>query len=126
MDGLKARYRILLVDDDPDLVEAMQAGLNKRGYRVFPYTDPYVALQDFSPRFYDIAILDVRMLPLDGMELHSKLRGLDPGLHVCFLTAYADMVKDRPRGIRFLQKPTSVHDLVAEIERMDGRASPPN
>ena len=108
--------RILLVDDDMDIVEALRAGLDGRGYSVEAFTNPSAALAAFGPGRYDVAVLDVRMSPFDGMELYRRLKSLDPRLRVCFLTAYADLIIDRPPGSRFLQKPTSLTDLVKALE----------
>lgn len=108
--------RIMLVDDDEAVVEVIGIGLRKKGYVVDAYGDPSFALAAFVPRSYDVAVLDVRMGPFDGLELYRRLKGLDPQLEVVFLTAYADIVKDRPAGIRFLQKPISLVDLVKALE----------
>ncbi len=111
--------RVLLVDDDQGVIEALGSGLESRGYRVATYTNPSTALTEFVPHLYDVAILDVRMAPIDGMELYRRLKGLDPHLAVCFLTAYADMITERPAGIRFLQKPISLSNLALALEDIE-------
>ncbi len=108
--------RVVLVDDDDAVVEAVGIGLRKKGYRVDSFNDPHAALAAFVPRSYDVAVLDIRMGPFDGLELYRRLKGLDPKLSVLFLTAYADVVKDKPDGIRFLQKPIALADLVRALE----------
>lgn len=108
--------RIMVVDDDEAVVEVIDVGLRKKGYRVGAFSDPSVALAAFVPRSYDVAVLDVRMGPFDGLELYRRLKGLDPHLDVLFLTAYADVVKEKPDGIRFLQKPVTLVDLVRALE----------
>lgn len=111
--------RVLLVDDAEDVVEAVGSGLRRRGYQVDAFNDPSDVLESFKPRSYDVAILDVRMGPISGMELYRKLKGLDSRLAVLFLTAYADTIKDKPDGIRFLQKkPISLADLVQALEEL--------
>jgi DNA-binding response OmpR family regulator len=108
--------RVLLVDDAPDITEAIGNGLRGKGYRVDAFNDPSIALASFKPQSYDIAILDVRMSPIDGLELYRRLRGLDRNLVVLFLTAYADVIKERPNRIRFLQKPISLGQLVQALK----------
>lgn len=108
--------RVMLVDDDEAVVEVVGLGLRRKGYRVDSFSDPSAALAAFMPRSYDVAILDVRMGPFDGLELYRRLKGLDPRLDVLFLTAYADVVKDKPDRIRFLQKPVALIDLVRALE----------
>jgi FixJ family two-component response regulator len=56
------------------------------------------------------------MMPFDGLELYRRLKGLDPRLAVCFLTAYADMITERPSGILFLKKPVSLADLMRTLD----------
>jgi FixJ family two-component response regulator len=110
--------RVMLVDDDEAVAEVISIGLRKKGYRVNSFNDPSAALASFAPRSYDVAILDVRMGPFDGLELHRRLKGLDPRLAFLFLTAYADVVKERPDRIRFLQKPIALVDLVRALESL--------
>ncbi len=110
--------RVLLVDDDKAITQALKAGLESRGYWVRTFNDPMSALAGFTPGAYDVAVLDVRMQPMDGLELHRRLRGLDPKLPVCFLTAYADSIKDRPKGLEFLQKPISLGNLAGRLRHM--------
>ena len=108
--------RVLLVDDDQEIVEALGNGLKRRGFRVNWFRDPAAALSAFIPQSYDVAVLDVRMGPMDGFELSRRLKGLDPHLAVCFLSAYSDSIRDKPDGFRFLQKPISLTDLVQALE----------
>ncbi len=55
------KHRILLVDDDPDIVEVLRRGLKVKGLHVDAHTSPQEALQSFKPNVYDLAILDIRM-----------------------------------------------------------------
>ena len=100
--------RVLLVDDDHGIIEAMVEGLRRKGYQVKSYTDPSIALTEFRPRSYDVAVLDVRMDGMDGLELHRRLKAMDPRLAVFFLSAYSDSIKGKPNGVPFLQKPISL------------------
>lgn len=108
--------RILLVDDDGGVVQAMEDGLRRKGYQVKAYLDPTTALAEFKPGTYDMAVLDVRMSGMDGLELHRHLMGLDTHLSVFFLSAYSDSIKGKPNGVRFLQKPISLAELTRVLE----------
>ncbi len=108
--------RVVLVDDDEGVLEAVGLGLRKKGYQVDSFSNPSAALAAFVPHSYDVAVLDVRMGPFDGLELYRRLKGLDPRLDVLFLTAYADVVRDKPDRIRFLQKPVALADLIRALE----------
>jgi DNA-binding NtrC family response regulator len=112
--------RVLLVDDASDLVEVIEVGLTKKGYEVDAFSSPSTALTAFVPGRYDVVILDVRMIPLDGFELHRRLRKLDPRLPALFLTAYGSYVQsvaEWPGRVTLLEKPISLSDLVIAIEK---------
>jgi DNA-binding response OmpR family regulator len=53
----------------------------------FLYTDAVKALQEFGPNYYYLAILDIKMLKLDGFTLCEKIRELDRSLQIIFVTA---------------------------------------
>ena len=108
-----------MVDDDRDLTDVLKAGLEQFGFSVDAFNNPAVALTSFVPDKYDIAVLDFRMQPLNGFELYRRLRETDPGLAMCFLTAYADEIKDGPPGVEFIRKPISMADLVARLKRIE-------
>lgn len=113
--------RVLLVDDDLDVKDALETGLRTRGYHVEAYDDPNAALAAFMRDSYDVAVLDVRMRPFDGLELYHRLRMVEPGLAICFLTAYADTVKDWPADALLLQKPISLDGLELALEDVEAR-----
>ena len=108
--------RVLLVDDDEGIVEVMGDGLRRRGYSVKSYSDPLAVLLEFAPHAYDVAILDVRMGGMDGIELYRRLKGLDPHMAICFVSAYSDSIENKPDGVLFLQKPIALSDLVRALE----------
>ena len=114
--------RILLVDDDEDLTDILKAGLQQFGFTVDVFNDPAVAISDFVPDKYDLAVLDFRMEPFNGFELYRRLKALDKGLAMCFLTAYAEEIKDGPPGVEFLSKPISLADLVTKLRKIEALA----
>ena len=111
--------RILLVDDDEALTGVLKAGLEQFGFSVETFNNPEAALASFVPDKYDLAVLDFRMQPMNGFELFGRLRALDAGLVMCFLTAYADEIRDGPPGVEFLKKPISMADLVARLKQIE-------
>ncbi|MBT2556221.1 response regulator transcription factor [Hymenobacter sp. ISL-91] len=85
-------YKILVVDDDPDIVELLEYNLRKEGYTVASATDGYQALEialEFSP---DIVLLDVMMPHLDGIAACRQLREQPrfKDTYIIFLTARAE------------------------------------
>ena len=115
--------RLLLVDDDTDVVNVLCRGLEIRGFQVDGYTSPQNALDALEPNVYDLAILDIRMPGMNGFLLHRKLREIDPALTTCFLSAF-EMHQDEfgkvfpsiAHSIKaIIKKPISINQLVREI-----------
>src|SRR5918999_5284782 len=83
------KRRILIVDDDPDITNAFGLVLEDSGlYEVDAYNEPLIALRDFRPNFYDLAILDIRMPNMSGFELFYKMERIDNKVKACFISAY--------------------------------------
>jgi DNA-binding response OmpR family regulator len=69
--------KILIVDDEPDIIFTLGKGLEQGG-----------ALSNFKPDIYDLLILDIKMPNMTGFELYRKLKELDSKVKVCFITAF--------------------------------------
>ena len=80
--------KILLVDDEPDIVQSVKEGLEMRGLSVDAFDDPEKALQAFKPDTYDIAILDIRMPKMNGFRLYRAIEKRDAKVRVRFFTAF--------------------------------------
>jgi CheY-like chemotaxis protein len=114
--------RILVVDNEPDIILTLQLGLKVGGFNVDAFTDPDLALKSFKPNFYDLILIDIMMPKIDGFELYERLKKVDPNVKVCFLTA-SEMYHEKIREVEhcalnkdlFLQKPISTDDLIREI-----------
>jgi DNA-binding response OmpR family regulator len=115
--------RILVVDDQLDITITLKIGLEEGGgFDVDAFTDPELALSSFKPGIYHLVILDIVMPKMDGFELYERLKKVDPGINVCFLTA-SEMYHEGMRGVEhcaldkdlFLQKPISTDDLIREL-----------
>ena len=125
--------RILVVDDEPDLVEALARGLRREGYAVDTALDGDEALAKASWTPYDLVCLDITMPGVDGLEVCRALRanraeGIVP--RVLMLTA-RDTLEDRVRGLDvgaddYLVKPFAFDELAARVRsllRRDGGRS---
>ena len=109
---------IALVDDDRNILTSVSIALESEGYRVETYTDGASALEGLGSRPPNLAILDIKMPRVDGMELLEKLRrGSD--LPVIFLTS-KDEEPDEALGLAlgaddYIAKPFSQTLLTARI-----------
>jgi DNA-binding response OmpR family regulator len=64
--------KILIVDDEPDITSTFDMILQMNGFGVDTYNDPLLALSDFKPGLYGLALLDIRMPKMNGFELYKK------------------------------------------------------
>ena len=109
---------IALVDDDQNILVSLSAALVDEGYKVDTYGDGAEALEGLVRKRADLAILDIKMPRMDGLELLTELRQKDK-LPVIFLTSRDDEV-DEIMGLRlgaddYIKKPFSQRLLLERI-----------
>ena len=116
------KRRILVVDDEPDITFTLQAGLEDGGFDVDAFTDPELVLSSFKPGLYDLVLIDIMMPKMDGFALYERLKTIDPGVKICFLTAsemYHEEIREEKYSVLdnelFIQKPISTDDLIKKI-----------
>ena len=80
---------VLIVDDEPDMVENCTRILRRAGYHCLTATDPYRALALLESDSPDLLLTDLKMPGLDGMELLRRAHELDPAMPVIMITAFA-------------------------------------
>ena len=120
--GAKKR-RILIVDDDPDITKTFGLVLEDSGlYEVDTYNEPLIALENFRPNFYDLALLDIKMPQMNGFELSNEIEKIDNKIKVCFIgSCNVDdkALKEKYPSLQikcFLPKPIAVSDLIKRLE----------
>jgi len=118
---------IALVDDDRNILSTVSIALEAQGYRIDTYTDGVSALDGFRTAPPDLAILDIKMPRMDGMETLRQLRQKSD-LPVIFLTS-KDEEMDELFGLKmgaddFIRKPFSRRLLVERVKILLRRASP--
>jgi two-component system response regulator ChvI len=112
---------IALVDDDRNILASVSMALEAEGYKVRTYNDGSEALRGISANPVDLAILDIKMPRMDGMELLGRLRE-QSRLPVIFLTSKDDEV-DEVLGLRmgaddYITKPFSQRLLIERIRSL--------
>ncbi len=118
---------IALVDDDRNILTSVSIALEAEGYRVDTYTDGASALDGLAQSPPDMAILDIKMPRMDGMELLRRLRQ-KTDMPVIFLTSKDDEI-DELFGLKmgaddFIRKPFSQRLLVERVRAVLRRAAP--
>ena len=121
----KARRSVVLVDDDQNILTSVSMALEAEGFEVRTYTDGEAGLKGMTEKMPDIAILDIKMPRMDGMELLSRLRR-QTQMPVIFLTSKDDEL-DEVLGLRmgaddYIRKPFSQRLLIERVRTLVRRA----
>ncbi|MBF0306648.1 MAG: response regulator transcription factor [Alphaproteobacteria bacterium] len=122
---MNAPQTIALVDDDRNILTSVSIALESEGFRVRAYTDGAEALRGLTAQPVDLAVLDIKMPRMDGMELLQRLRK-GSAVPVIFLTSKDDEV-DEVLGLRmgaddYIKKPFSQRLLIERIRALLRRA----
>ena len=117
-------HRIALVDDDRNILTSVAMTLEAEGFEVETYNDGQQALDAFNKKLPDMAVLDIKMPRMDGMDLLQRLRQKTT-MPVIFLTSKDDEI-DEVLGLRmgaddYVKKPFSQRLLVERIRTLLGR-----
>jgi two-component system, OmpR family, KDP operon response regulator KdpE len=119
--GVNAGSRILVIDDDPDLVKLLSAILQPQGFLVFSAFDGKEGLKNAYELHPDLVILDVMMPELDGWDVCTRLRELSdvPVLMLTSRSAEADMLRGFFLGADdYMKKPFNKAELEARVKAL--------
>jgi two-component system OmpR family response regulator len=131
MTDASAGHRVLVVDDEPNIVEVVTMALRYQGFEVDTAATGREALSAVSRFKPHLMVLDVMLPDMEGFEVASRLGAQRAGVPIIFLTA-RDATEDKVRGLTgggddYMTKPFSLEELVARIRtilRRTGQASP--
>jgi len=119
--------RVLVVDDDPDIVSILRRGLAYEGYTVDTASDGNEALAKVRQAEPDVVVLDIMMPGLDGVEVARRLRETDD-VPILMLTAKgttADKVEGLDSGADdYVVKPFDIDELLARVKSLLRRRQP--
>ena len=112
--------RIALVDDDQNILTSVSLTLESEGFEVDCYHDGESALRGLSRRPAELAVLDIKMPRMDGMELLQKIR-TGSNLPVIFLTSKDDEL-DEALGLVLRREQLRAFDRAKGVARVDARS----
>jgi DNA-binding NtrC family response regulator len=112
--------RVLIVDDEEDFRITLANRLKKRKFAVLEAEDGLRALEIIRTYPVDVAIVDIKMPGLDGLETLKRIKEINPLVEVIMLTGHAS-VESGIEGMKlgafdYLMKPCDINDLVLKIE----------
>ena len=118
------QLRILIVDDETDLVSTLAERLTLRGFQVEVATSVTDALRHVSEGNFSVLIIDVKMPGIGGLELMAQIKREHPDLPVILFTGHSS-VADAERGMRegahdYLMKPIDIEKLIEKIRSAAG------
>lgn len=115
------KLRVLVIDDDPEMLAYLNEFLTREGYQVTTVRDPRQALPEVKDGRHQIALLDVRMPELDGVTLLRQIRALDSDLCVIVMTGYPSVETAvetmKAQAFDYLAKPFEADQLREVLSR---------
>jgi len=119
------KMRLMLVDDEERFLQTTSKMIRKKGYDVITAVSGEQCLEKLETELVHVVILDVKMPGMDGVETLKKIKQKYPRIEVIMLTGHAtadSAVEGLKSGATdYLQKPTSIEDLVAKAEQAFAR-----
>ena len=121
--------RILIIDDEPELLELLSRVLAEQKYSVDTAVDGEMAMDKVFDNPYDLILLDIMLPKRDGLEVLKSIRAAGIGTPVLMLTAKGE-VHDKIKGLDqgaddYLPKPFSIAELLARIRALLRRSTEP-
>ncbi|HDQ03808.1 MAG TPA: sigma-54-dependent Fis family transcriptional regulator [Deltaproteobacteria bacterium] len=118
---MKAEQTILVVDDDLPHRTMLKKLMGGWGYKVSDANDGSVAIEKVKQKFFDLILMDIRMLNVSGIEAMQQIKTINPGIPVIIMTAYASVetaVSALKKGAYdYLTKPLDFDELKITIDR---------
>jgi len=86
-----SKLSVLVIDDDPDILEYLQDFLGAEGFEVTTLSDPTVAVERLRDEVFHLVVLDLMMPKVSGLDLLAQIRAVDDDIAVIILTGYPSL-----------------------------------
>ena len=117
-----AFMKILLIDDDPDILQHMKKALQILGHTCDAFEDPLAALNQFNGGRYDLVISDVIMPGMNGFSVASEVRRLAPATTIILSSGHLTEAMENATGedssLIYLKKPVDIHRLKTVLDNI--------
>ena len=111
--------RVLLVDDDRSVLDALGAVIESEGFELISAADGRQAVAKFRLQFADIVLLDLNMPVMGGVDTLERLRTINPFLPIIIITARSDAYPiATAAGVALMQKPLDIPLLLAAMREL--------
>ncbi|WP_373501319.1 response regulator [Desulfococcus sp.] len=119
-DSEKEPIRVLLVDDEKEYLHVLSNRLGKRGLSVVKASSGQEGIQALRKQDFDVAVLDLKLEDMDGIEVLKVFKRMDPNLAVVMLTGHgsAEAARDGIAlgAVGYLSKPCELQELLSKIK----------
>jgi DNA-binding NtrC family response regulator len=118
---VEQKVKIMVVDDEPSVLESFKMILKIKDYDVDTYPDGPSALGTLKPNVYDMAFVDLKLPGMDGIEILKHIKEIDPNVEVAIVTAYATESSHANAitlgALEYLRKPFLMEEIYELVER---------
>ena len=121
---------LLFVDDEPNFLVLVDRVLSKEGYRITTALDSRQALAYVDCANFSLAVLDIKMAPIDGVEVLARIKKRSPSTRVIMVTGYptaenrAECLKLGADG--YMTKPIDLSELITLLRDLMAAGTPPS
>jgi DNA-binding NtrC family response regulator len=120
--AVRHHIKVLVVDDDTQVCKTVSMILQEHGYHVQSFSQPRQALQAVRKSAFDIALVDIKMPDVSGLEFVDRVKAEDPRIAIVVMTAYPDVqtaAETMRLGARdYITKPFREEQLLSAVERI--------
>lgn len=117
--------KIIVVDDEPDILTVLEVYLKKWGFQVDTFASPIQVLEHFKKNasLYSVVLTDIRMPGMSGLELAARMLEIKPVIRIILMTAFdiqpAELAKGLPKLTHqdLIEKPFNLTRICAEIRK---------
>lgn len=124
------KNRILLLDDEENLIKWLSYALEQNGFEVFATTEPKTAISQLRTEKFHCIVSDIRMPEMDGYQFLKEVRAINPQIPLIFITAYGNMESViramRDHASDYIQKPFSIEEILVRIRAHLKPVPPPS
>ena len=118
---MSLEVKIMVVDDEPSVLESFKMILSIKDYVVDTYPDGPTALAALKKGVYDMAFIDLRLPLMDGLEILKKVKEVDSDIEVAIVTAYATEASHANAitlgALEYLRKPFLMEEIYELVDR---------
>ncbi|MFQ5462099.1 MAG: response regulator [Phycisphaerae bacterium] len=119
--AVRHHIKVLVIDDDAAICETVGLLLEEHGFQPRTYNDGNAAIAAAMEESFQVALVDLRMPSMEGVEVVEKLKSIDPQMSCIIMTAFPDLdsaTETMRRGTcDYLAKPFKKEELVAAVDR---------